>query len=135
FGCAVIGTASLVGRGRRLAWLLAAVAIVVAVSVIGSLIAFVVRDPLAFSTPIAQWVPDVIASTRLGAVSLTERILGTLDYFISIPLLRPQGLFLFSTSQAVALAVAIPVFIAMATWYRSWRFALWLLVVGSAIVL
>jgi O-antigen ligase len=135
FLLAVAGTATVVRRSDWLRWLVTSIAVVVAVSVIASLIAFVLRDPLAFRTPIADWVPEVIASTRLGQVSLVERVLGTLDYFISIPLLRPQGLFLFSTSQAVALAVAIPLFMAMAAWYRRWRWPLRALAAAGGVVL
>lgn len=116
FLLAIVGAARLTHQPGQVHGLVFALACVILVSSVGSMIAFVLRDPLQFTTPIAPFVPDTIAETRLGEVSLTTRILGTLDFFAGIRLLRPQGLFIFATSQALALAVAIPVLMAARSW-------------------
>lgn len=135
FLLAVVGASAAASVAGRLRWLVAAIAGVTAVSVLASLVTFALRNPFGFDTPIAPFVPDVIASTRLGEVSLTHRVLGTMDFFIAFQVLRPQGLFLFSTSQAVALVVAMPLFMAAAAWYPRWRWPLWILTLASAAVL
>lgn len=135
FFMAIVGASAAAAVNARLGWLLIALASVTTVSVLASIVAFALRNPFGFDTILAPLIPDVIASTRLGEVSLTHRVLGTLDFFVAFRLLRPQGLFLFSTSQAVALAVAIPLFMAAAAWRPGWRWPLWMLALGSAVVM
>ncbi len=86
-----------------------AVTAVCTVSGVASLVSSVLRESFAFTTPLAPFVPDVIRSTRLGAVSLVERGFGATSFLLGEEIFRPRGLFLYSTSQAVAQATLVPV--------------------------
>lgn len=121
FFATMAGVASTVSRRDPILPLMVGVVFVVAVSSVSSLLAFVLQDSFSFNTPIASVVPDGIGSTRLGALSFTDRSLGTPSYLIGHIFLRPHGLFLFSTSQAVALAVATPLLLGASVSYPSWR--------------
>jgi len=98
--------------------------------------ALVTQNPLTFRTPIAGLVPEVIADTRLGQLSLIVRSLGSPSLFIAdLAFLRPQGFFLFSTSQAVALIAVIPLLVAGASWWPSRRALLRAAAVMAAVAL
>ena len=117
----VIGFAAVVlsmGGGntsdREATAVLVALLAFVALSSAASLVAFVAQESFRFTTIIAPLVPDTIARTGLGFQSLSERSLAEESYFLGAIFYRPQGLFLFSTSQAVAQAIAIPLFLVAA---------------------
>lgn len=103
---------SVVGKLRPV---LIPMAILVVLSSAASIAVFVAQDGFAFTTPIAAWVPPQIASTGLGERSLTARSLSDASYFLGVWFQRPRGFFLFSTSQAVAQSVWIPLLLAMST--------------------
>lgn len=118
---ALAGAASMEMRSRYLTNLVGATAVFIAASSALTLFAVLIQDPLTFRTPIADLVPEVIADTRLGQLSLIVRSLGSLSTFLGTDFfLRPQGFFLFSTSEAVALAAAIPLFLAASSWWPRW---------------
>lgn len=135
FFAAALGTAGLRPAGRTMQLLLLGVAFVMTVSSAASLLAFVTQSIYPFKTPIANMVPEVISSTRLGELTFTDRSLGTTSVFLGALFVRAQGLFLFSTSQAVAQAAAIPLFLAAAGWYRPARWWFFLAASLSAISL
>jgi O-antigen ligase len=99
------------------------IAFVVASSAL-SLLSFIFELPLRFSTPIGPLVPPEIAGTGLGRLSLVQRSIGEESYFLGREFLRPKGLFLFSTSQAVAQAVTIPLIAAAYQWFPKRRVVL-----------
>lgn len=103
---------------------------VVACSSALSILAFGMQEPLRFTTPLAPLVPPFIADTGLGSQSFVERSLAETSYFLGRQFMRPQGLFLFSTSQAVAQAVALPLFVVGSIWYPRWR---WLYITGAGL--
>jgi len=121
FFAAMLGTSALVAADRPARYIVIGLAFVIAVSSVASLVAYVSESLFLFPTPIASLVPEEIASTRLGQLSLTARALGTSDYFLGASFVRPQGLFLFATSQAVAIAAFTPILVAAASWYPSLR--------------
>ena len=115
---ALAGVASMGMGSRPFRNLVGAVAVFMTVSAALTLFAFLIQDPLTFRTPFADLVPDAIADTRLGELSLIVRSLGSPSTFLgSDYFLRPQGLFLFSTSEAVALAASIPLLLAASFWW------------------
>jgi O-antigen ligase len=71
-----------------------------------SLLAVAFQVTSHFTTAAASLVPSSISATTLGQVSLTDRSIAEVSYYFQ-EFLRPKGLFLFSTSQAVAEATCI----------------------------
>lgn len=106
FGAA-IGIGAFVWDRRGLRWVTAVVGFVVVSSLVSS-VAVITGLNQSFQTPIAPLVPPVIAETSLGRATLVSRSLTGESYFLDEPILRPKGFFLYSTSQAVAQAVVIP---------------------------
>lgn len=102
-----------------------------------SIVSFMLQDPFRFATPIASLIPEFVARTGLGMQSFTERSLAEPSFFLGQQFLRPQGFYLFSTSQAVAQAVSLPLFVVAAAWHPRWRwlFAVAGLVTTAALVL
>jgi O-antigen ligase len=82
-------------------------------SAVASLASFATQSGFSFTTAISGLVPEPIAATGLGRLSFVDRSLGEPSYFLGMEFVRPRGLFLFSTSQAVALATAVPLLLAM----------------------
>ena len=121
FFAALLGSRVFAGERRSSFLLCGGLAFVVAVSSVGSLVAAVLQNAATFETVIGPLIPDVIASTRLGELSFVERSLGTFSFFLGQFFLRPHGLFLFSTSQAVAYTAAIPLMLAAAAWFPRHR--------------
>ncbi len=121
FFAAVLGARTVVAHPGRVSPLLVALTATVSVSGFLSLIAFGLQQSFSFATPIAPLVPDSIASTPLGAASFTTRSLAAPSYFLGADFLRPRGLFLFSTTQALAQAAAVPLVLAMTRWWPSLR--------------
>jgi len=122
---ALAGVASMETGARHLRNLVGAIAVFTAASSALTLLALLIQEPLTFRTPIADLVPEAIADTRLGQLSLMVRSLGSLSTFLgSDSFLRPQGLFLFSTSEAVALAAVIPLLLAASLWWSRWSWPL-----------
>jgi O-antigen ligase len=121
FFAALFGIVALVSTTRTVRWVVLGVTIALTASSLLSLLAFALQDPFRFTTPIAPLVPDWIAETVLGATSLVSRTLGTSSYLLGHIFLRPNGLFLFSTSQAVAIAAFLPVMASAAVTYSGWR--------------
>jgi len=119
---AVLGVTALARQPRALFAVLASLAAFLTISAALSVLAFALQKPVAFTTLIAPLVPDEIASTTLGATSLTERSLATTSYALPAGLFtRPRGLFLFSTSEAVALSIGTSLMLALAGWLPRWR--------------
>lgn len=135
FFAAMLGVAALRRRLDRLQMLLVGVAFVLVASSAASILAFVTQKLFPFETPIANMIPAAIASTRLGELTFTDRSLGTWSYFLGTIFVRPQGLFLFSTSQAVAMAAAVPILMAAAVWYPALRWWFWFAAVLSGLAL
>lgn len=121
FFAAMLGASVLSASDRTARYVVIGLAFVVAVSSVASLVAYVSESLFLFRTPIGSLVPEQIAATRLGEISLISRALGTSDYFLGSSFVRPQGLFLFATSQAVAIAVFTPILLAAAAWYPALR--------------
>lgn len=130
FFATLFGIVALVRTRFTVRWVIVAVTVTLTVSSVLSVTAILLQDPFRFTTPIAPLVPDWIAETVLGATSLVSRSVGTSSYLLGHIFLRPNGLFLFSTSQAVAIAAFLPVMLAAAGTYPGWR--RWML--GAAVV-
>jgi O-antigen ligase len=113
FFSAVIGTRAMVRDSVPFRFFALATIVFLTLSALASIVAVIFQRSFEFSTVIAPWVPDVIARTDLGAASLTERQLATPSFLLGLQFWRPQGLFLYSTSQAVAQAVVLPLILAM----------------------
>lgn len=135
FFAVVLGVSTLRESDRALRYLIVGLAFVMAVSSVSSIVAFLAQGLFLFKTPIASLVPDAIASTRLGELSFTDRSLGTSSFFLGHIFVRPHGLFLFSTSQAVAQAVATPILLAATWWFPALRWWLWAVVVVTVAAL
>jgi O-antigen ligase len=135
FFAAIVGVAAVSRDPNRLQAVLAGVAFVLVVSSAASLLALVTQKLYPFETPIAGFIPDSVASTRLGELTFTDRSLGTWSYFLGRIFVRPQGLFLFSTSQAVAQASAIPILLAAGIWFPFLRRWFWFATALSAAAL
>ncbi len=129
FFAAMLGASALTACDRTARYIVIGLAFVIAVSSAASLVAYVSESLYLFRTPIASLVPEEIASTRLGQLSLTARALGTSDYFLGTSFVRPQGLFLFATSQAVAIAALTPLLLAAASWYPAYRWSFYVIVI------
>jgi len=116
FVLAMLSVAMLARRVDNLSPLFIALAIFATVNAILSLLPLVTGATFNFETPIAGLVPEEIASTGLGQASLTSRGLADPSYFGGEQFIRPRGLFLFSTSDALAMAVLAPVLWVAANW-------------------
>lgn len=136
FFAAMVGVSTLTVAERPARYIVIGLAFVIAISSVASLVAYVSESLFLFRTPIASLVPEEIAATRLGQLSLTARALGTSDYFLGTSFVRPQGLFLFATSQAVAIAAFTPILLAAASWHPSlrWWFYATALVAVAALI-
>ena len=135
FWVTVVGVAALAEQPRLdpvLRRIVIAIAVVMLVSSVASLIVFVLQVKTQFRTPIAGWVPEIIGRTGLGNVSLAHRSLGEESYFLGQFFVRPKGLFLFSTSQAVAQAVTIPIFFWAGRRWPSARKVFWAAILTGA---
>lgn len=114
-----IGVATLSGKRWVMTTLVAPILGFVVLSSALSVFAVLGGSRLAFVTPIAPFVPTEIAQTDLGRISFLSRSLGNDSFFLGASFLRPNGLFLFSTSQAIAQAVSIPIIVAFALSQRT----------------
>ena len=110
---AILGVATLSQDHYRR--LIAAVALFLTLSAAASIVSLALGNPFQFVTPILPLIPEEIASTALGAATFWLRAVGEPNYFLGAEFLRPKGFFLFSTSEAVALACAIPLMLAVLT--------------------
>jgi O-antigen ligase len=125
FAAAAMGTAG--RRDAKSGGAIVALAIVLVLSALLSVAAFVTQERFEFETVVAPLVPPVIADTGLGHLSFVTRALADTSYFLGVAFMRPRGLFLFSTSQAVALATWVPIVLYLAVEARGWQRTAWTL--------